>query len=355
MREINVGGIKIGLQNRPFIIAELSGNHNQSLSRALEIAGAAAKAGAQALKLQTYTADTLTLDMRTEEFMLRDKKSLWKNQSLHDLFKLAYTPWEWHQPIMKRAKELGLICFSTPFDETAVGFLEKLKVPVYKIASFEITHLSLIRAVALTGKPIIISTGMATRDEIREAVVTARAGGCKNIILLKCTSAYPAEAKDANILTIPDMRKSFGCEVGLSDHTIGIGVSAAAVSHGATVIEKHLTLCRQDGGTDSAFSLEPEEFKSLVVEMERAWRSLGKIYYGPSKLEMSSLQERRSLYIVADMKAGDALTKENLRCIRPSYGLAPKYYDTLLGKIVKQDVKRGTPVSWRLIDRYKMQ
>ncbi len=351
MREIKIGGIKIGLHHRPFIIAEMSGNHNQSLERALQITEAAAKAGVQAIKLQTYTADTVTLDVKTEEFMLRDKKSLWKNQSLYDLFKLAYTPWEWHKPIMRRAKELGMLCFSTPFDETAVDFLEKLNVPAYKISSFEITHLPLISKVASTGKPIIISTGMATKKEVKEAVAVARAVGCKDIILLKCTSAYPAKASDANILTIPDMRQSFDCEVGLSDHALGIGVSVAAVAHGATVIEKHFTLRRQDGGVDSAFSLELEEMKALVLETEQAWQSLGKVYYGPTRSEKPSLQERRSLYVAADMKAGNMFTKENLRCIRPSYGLSPKYYDAFLGKKVRRDIKKGTPVSWDLIDK----
>ena len=352
MKEIEIGGGKIGLQHRPFIIAEMSGNHNQSLSRALEITEAAAKAGVQALKLQTYTADTLSLDLKTEAFMLRDENSPWKNQSLYDLYKLAHTPWEWHRPIMKRAKELGMICFGTPFDETAVDFLEKLNVPAYKIASFEITHLPLIRTVALTGKPIFFSTGMATKEEVEEAVVAVRASGGKNIILLKCTSAYPAKVDDANILTIPDMRKSFpDCEIGLSDHTLGLAAPLAAVAHGATVIEKHLTLRREDGGTDAAFSIEPEEMKSLVIETERSWRSLGGVHYGFSKAEESSLQERRSLYIAADMKAGDAFTKENLRCIRPSYGLPPKHYDALLGKKIRQDAKKGTPVSWELVDR----
>lgn len=347
-----IGNKEIGQGKPVFTIAEMSGNHNQSFERALEITEAAAKAGVQALKLQTYTADTLTLNVKTEEFMLRDKKNLWKDQSLYDLYKLAYTPWEWHEPIMKKAKKLGMICFGTPFDETAVKFLEKLDVPVYKIASFEINHLSLIRMIASTGKPMFISTGMATREEIGEAVGIARTAGCKDIVLLKCTSAYPSKAKDANILTIPDMRQLFNCQVGLSDHTLGIGVALAAVAHGATVIEKHFTLKRNEGGPDSAFSLEPEEMKTLVVETERVRQSLGRPYYGATKNEKPSLQERRSLYIVADMKINDVFTKENLRCIRPSYGLAPKYYDTLIGKRVKQNVKKGTPANWKLVNKY---
>lgn len=351
MKEITIGKHKIGLNHRPFIIAELSGNHNHSLDRALEIVEAAAKTGAQALKLQTYTPDTLTLDLKTEEFMLRDKDSLWKDQSLYDLYKLAYTPWEWHEPIMKRAKELGMICFSTPFDETAVEFLEKLDVPAYKIASFEMNHIPMIRLAASKGKPMFFSVGMSTKEEIQEAVETAEQAGCHDIILLKCTSAYPAKPEDANILTIPDLRQSFpDCQVGLSDHTLGLAVPLTAIAHGATAIEKHMTLKRADGGTDAAFSLEPEEMKNLVIESERAWQSLGSVSYGASKAEEPSLQERRSLYIALDMKAGDVLTKENLRCIRPSYGLHPRYYDALLGKKLLKDAKKGTPVSWDLIE-----
>lgn len=349
MSEIQVGPFKVGLQHPPFVVAEMSGNHNQSLERALEIVDAAASSGAHAVKLQTYTADTLTLDVKTEQFMLRDENSPWKDSSLYDLFKAAYTPWEWHEPIFRRAKERGLACFSTPFDETAVEFLEGLDVPAYKIASFELTHLPLIRAVASTGKPLLMSTGMATLEEIEEAMAVARAAGCKQLCLLKCTSAYPAKVTAANVLTIPDMRRRFGCEVGLSDHTMGSGVAAAAVAHGATLIEKHFTVRRSDGGVDSAFSIEPEEMKSLVIETEVVWQSLGQVRYGATDEELPSLQERRSLYISADCKAGDVLTKENVRCIRPSYGLAPKHYDAILGKRLKRNVKKGTPLSWDLI------
>lgn len=339
----------IGLDTPPFVIAEMSGNHNQSLDRALEIVDAAAQAGAHAIKLQTYTADTMTLDIDRGEFFIDDDQSLWKGCSLYDLYKLAYTPWEWHAPIMKRAEELGLICFSTPFDESAVDFLENLNVPAYKIASFENIHLPLIRKVAETGKPMIISTGMATIAEIDEAVRTARDAGCSDIILLKCTSTYPATMENSNVLTIPHMRALFGCEVGLSDHTMGIGAAVAAVAHGATVIEKHFTLRREDGGVDSAFSLEPEELCSLVVETERAWQSLGTISYDPTDAEQKSLIFRRSLYIAQNIKAGEVLTPENLRCVRPGLGLAPKYYDILLGKHVNQDLKRGTPMKWDFI------
>ncbi|RQD79685.1 MAG: pseudaminic acid synthase [Methanocalculus sp. MSAO_Arc1] len=339
----------IGKDQPPFIIAEMSGNHNHSLDRALAIVEAAAEAGAHAIKLQTYTADTITLDINKEEFFISDEKSLWKGQSLYDLYKQAYTPWEWHEPIMKRAEKLGLICFSTPFDETAVDFLETLNVPAYKIASFENNHLPLIRKVAATGKPLIISTGMATIAELDEAVRTTRDAGCRDIILLKCTSTYPATPENSNILTIPHMRELFGCEVGLSDHTLGIGAAIAAVAHGATVIEKHFTLSRADGGVDSAFSMEPAELRMLVQETERAWQSLGGIVYGPTEAEKKSLMFRRSLYVAEDMKAGDVFTKENLRCVRPGLGLAPKYYEVLMGKRVNRDVKKGMAVEWGMV------
>lgn len=339
----------IGPAAPPFIIAEMSGNHNQSLDKALELVEAAAKAGAHALKLQTYTADTITLDISEGEFFIDDEQSLWKGSSLHDLYDLAHTPWEWHAPIMERAKELGMICFSTPFDETAVDFLEELDVPAYKIASFENVHLPLIRKVAATGKPMIISTGVATLAELDEAVRTARETGGRDLVLLKCTSTYPATPENSNVITIPHMRQLFGCEVGLSDHTMGIGAAVAAVAHGATVIEKHFTLRRADGGVDSAFSLEPEELRALVVETERAWQSLGKVVYGPSDGEKKSLVFRRSIYIARDLRAGDVLNRENLRCVRPGLGLAPKYYEVLLGKRVIRDVVRGTPMSWDLV------
>ena len=338
----------IGPQARPFIIAEMSGNHNQSLDRALEIVEAAASAGAHALKLQTYTADTITLDICAGEFMITEERSLWKGSSLYDLYRRAYTPWEWHEPIMRRARDLGMLCFSTPFDESAVDFLEGLKVPAYKIASFEIVHLPLIRKVASTGKPLIISTGMASLAEITEAVRTAHEAGCSELVLLKCTSTYPASPERSNVETIPHMRATFGCEVGLSDHTMGIGTSVAAVALGATVIEKHFTLRRIDGGVDSSFSLEPEELGALVVETERAWQSLGQVAYGPTEAERESLPFRRSLYIVRDVKAGATLTADNLRAIRPGLGLAPRYYETVLGMRVRKDVQRGTPVTWEL-------
>jgi len=346
---IQIAGVNISLSDQPFIVAEMSGNHNQSLTRALEITEAAAKAGCQALKLQTYTADTLTLDLCTEDFTLRGENSLWENQTLYDLFQIGFTPWEWHQPIVEKAKELGMVCFSSPFDETAVEFLETLNMPAYKIASMEINHLPLIRAAASTGKPLVISTGMASLEEISEALATADDAGCKEVALMKCTSAYPAQSSDANILTIPDMRARFGCEVGLSDHTLGIAVSVAAVAQGASIIEKHFTLCRNDGGIDSAFSIEPDELRNLVCASNDAWSALGKIAYGPDKAQELSLQERRSLYVAENMKAGEKFTKDNLRCIRPSFGLPPKYYDSLLGRRANIDIQRGTALNWELV------
>lgn len=345
---MRIGNRTIGRESPPFVIAEMSGNHNQSLDRALEIVEAAGKAGAHALKLQTYTADTMTLAMNEGEFFISDEQSLWKGSNLHDLYKLAYTPWEWHAPIMQRARELGMLSFSTPFDETAVDFLETLDVPAYKIASFENVHLPLIRKVAATGKPMIISTGMATLGEMDDAVRAARGAGCKQLALLKCTSTYPATPENSNVVTIPHLRALFGCEVGLSDHTMGLGAAVAAIAHGATVIEKHFTLRRADGGVDSSFSLEPEEMHSLVVETERAWQSLGRVTYGPSEAEKKSLVFRRSIYIAEDLKAGDILTARNLRCVRPGLGLPPKHYDLLLGRRVNRDVRKGTPMSWDL-------
>src|SRR5699024_6857786 len=289
-------------KNRPFIIAEMSGNHNQSLERALEIVEKAAKTGVDALKIQTYTPDTMTLDVKRDEFVIKDNDNLWKDKTLYDLFEEAHTPWEWHKPIFDKCKELGIIGFSSPFDETAVEFLEKLEVPLYKVASFEVTHLPLIKKIAKTGKPIIISTGMATINEIKDAVYTARQHGAKDIILLKCTSTYPASAADSHIATIPHMKELFGCEVGLSDHTLGIGVAVASVVLGGTVIEKHFTLNREDGGVDAAFSLEPAEMSHLVDEVHRANESIGKIRYQPTEKEEKSRKRRRSIYISKDIK-----------------------------------------------------
>lgn len=348
-RNIKIGNRIVGVGQAPFIIAEMSGNHNQSLERALEIVEVAAKTGVHALKIQTYTPDTMTLDLDEREFHISDPKSLWAGSSLYKLYGEAYTPWEWHKPIFDRARELGIIAFSTPFDDTAVDFLESLDVSCYKIASFENTDLPLIRRVAATGKPLIISTGMASIAELDDTVRAAREAGCKDLILLKCTSTYPATASNTNILTIPHMRDLFGCEVGLSDHTMGVGVSVASVALGATVIEKHFTLSRADGGVDSTFSMEPAEMGQLVLETERAWQALGCVRYGATEAEKKSIQFRRSLYIVKDIEAGDVLSHENVRAIRPGLGLPPKSLDVLLGKAVKRDIKRGTALAWDML------
>ncbi len=346
MNSVEIAGRKVDNEHSPLIVAEMSGNHNQSLDRALEIVSAAAHTGAHALKLQTYTADTMTLDLDHDDFFISESTSLWQGTSLYKLYAQAYTPWEWHKPIFDLCRQLGLIAFSTPFDDTAVDFLETLDVPCYKIASFEVTDLPLIEKVAATGKPMIISTGMATLAELDETVRTARTAGCKDIVLLKCTSSYPSTPEDSNLLTIPNMRDLFNCQVGLSDHTMGIGAALTAVALGATLVEKHFTTCRADGGVDSAFSMEPSEMESLVIESRRAWQSLGRIQYGPGEQEKDALKYRRSLYIAQDMKQGDTFTSDNLRIIRPGFGLEPKYYKSLLGRSIKRDAVRGTPVNY---------
>lgn len=349
MKEFSIAGRKIGPGQPPFIIAEMSGNHNQSLERALAIVDAAAKAGAHALKIQTYTADTMTLDLSEGAFFVSDPNSLWQGKSLYKLYQEAYTPWEWHRPIFDRCRDLGVVGFSTPFDETAVDFLESLDVPCYKIASFENTDLPLIRKVAATGKPMIISTGMATVAELDETVRAAREAGCRDLVLLKCTSSYPATPENTNLRTIPHMRELFQCQIGLSDHTMGVGAAVASVALGASVIEKHFTLRRADGGVDSAFSLEPEEMRSLGIETERAWQALGVVSYGPSVTEKPSLQYRRSLYVVQDMKAGEPFNRDNLRAIRPGFGLAPKFLEMFLDRKAGRDIKKGTPLQWDLL------
>ncbi len=346
MSEMTISSRQIGRHVAPFIIAEMSGNHNQSLELALAIVDAAAKAGAHAIKLQTYTADTMTLDIDTGEFHITDPDSLWAGTSLYQLYQQAYTPGEWHKPIFDRAKELGMLAFSTPFDETAVDFLESLTVPAYKIASFENTDLPLIRKVAATGKPMIISTGMASVAELDEAVRAAREAGCKDLILLKCTSTYPANPKNSNVRTIPHLRELFNCEVGLSDHTMGIGAAVAAIALGASVIEKHFTLNREDGGVDAAFSLEPNEFKLLVSESERAWQALGKISYGTSLPEEKSKVFRRSLYVVEDIAEGEIFTQNNVRSIRPGLGLSPAFIEKVLGLKAKEKIAKGSALQW---------
>ncbi|MCP9787675.1 pseudaminic acid synthase [Cyanobium sp. Maggiore-St4-Cus] len=342
---IQIGQRYIGQQHPPFVIAEMSGNHNQSLERALEIVEAAAVSGAHAIKLQTYTADTITLDVRGGDFDITDPNSLWVGKNLHDLYQQAHTPWEWHAPIMQRARELGLICFSSPFDELAVDFLEGLDVPAYKIASFENNHLPLIAKAASKGKPLIISTGMASLGELEQAVSTARSAGCTELVLLKCTSTYPATPANTNIRTIPHLRELFGCEVGLSDHTTGLGVAVAAIALGATVIEKHFTLSRTEGGVDSDFSLEPAELSALVQESKRAWQALGKVRYGPTEAEQKSLVFRRSVYASADIEAGELFTSTNIRIVRPGHGAPPHLFEQLLGRQARQAYSCGTPLS----------
>lgn len=335
------------------IIAEMSANHNGSLDRALEIVNAAAESGVDALKLQTYTAETMTLDIRENEFLITDEKSLWTGYSLYDLYEKASTPWEWHKPIFDRCKELGLVCFSTPFDFSSVDFLEELGNPIYKIASFENNDIPLLTKVARTGKPVIMSTGLSTLESLTLAVDTLKENGCSDLTLLKCTSSYPASPADSNIMTIADMKKRFGCKVGISDHTFGIGSAVAAVALGGEVIEKHFTLARSDGGFDAAFSLEPAEMKMLVQEVREAELALGKVCYQVSAGEKNSLVFKRSLYVAEDIAVGDIITEENVRSIRPGFGLSPEYYYRIMGKKVKAALKRGTPLKLEYIEGYE--
>ncbi len=344
-----IGSRSIGEREKPFIIAELSGNHQGSLDRALQLVDAAAEAGADAVKLQTYTADTMTLNIRKGEFVIDDPKSPWSGRSLYDLYQEASTPWDWHPAIFERARSCGLECFSSPFDETAVDYLESLNVPAYKIASFELTDLRLVRRVALTGKPIIMSTGMATVAEIGEAVQEARKAGAEQIVLLKCTSTYPSTPENSHIRTIPYLAATFGCHAGLSDHTLGTGVAVASVALGARVIEKHFTLRRADGGPDATFSMEPKEFAALVTEAERAWQALGEVRFGPTRAEEASLRYRRSLYISADVRKGEILNEANVRAVRPGLGLPTKFFDLVIGRPARADLAAGTPVTWDLL------
>ena len=349
-KKIKIENYLIGRHHPPFIVAEMSGNHNQSLQRALKIVEAAAKAGAHAIKLQTYTADTLTIDVKGGAFCINDANNLWNGETLYSLYQKAYTPWEWHKPIFEYARELGLVAFSSPFDETAVDFLENLNVQAYKIASFENNHLPLIHKAASTGKPLMISTGMATIEELEEAVQTARQAGCRDIILLKCTSTYPATPEDTNLATLSHLRDHLKVEVGLSDHTLGVGVAAASVAFGAVLIEKHFTLNRNDGGVDAAFSMEPKEMKLLVEETDKAWKAVGKVHYGPTGSEKASTKFRRSIYAVENIKKGERFNSENLRIIRPGGGLAPEHYEKLLKKKASCNIRKGTPMSWRIAE-----
>jgi len=349
LNTFKIGTKEIGLGMKPFMIAEMSGNHNRSLDTALAIIDAAAASGADAVKIQTYTPDTLTLDVRSGDFLIEDPNSLWFGRTLYDLYGEAHTPWTWHEAIFKRAAERGILCFSTPFDDTSVDFLEQLGVPAYKIASFENNHLPLLKKVAATGKPVIVSTGISTLTDLSLAYDTLEANGCNELVLLKCTSTYPALPSNSNLKTIPHLREMFNCQVGLSDHTLGIGVAVAAIALGATVIEKHFTLDRSEGGVDSAFSLEPKEFEMLVEECNRAFLSLGSVKYGILDDEKKSARFKRSIYITADMKKGDEFTTNNIKIIRPGFGLPPLFYDIILGKRINQDARRGIALTHELI------
>jgi len=340
---------KILDREAPLIVAEISANHNGSLERAMKLVEAAKEAGADAIKLQTYTPDSMTLDHTGDRFRIRDPNSPWYGASLYDLYKQGETPWAWHEPLFRRARELGMLAFSTPFDAAAVDRLETLDPPAYKIASFEIVDLPLIKKAAATGKPLIISTGMAAIGEIDEAVRAAREAGSPEVILLKCTSTYPAPPEESNLLTIPHMRAAFGCPVGLSDHTPGIGTAVAAVALGAVLIEKHLTLNREEGGIDAPFSLEPAELRALAEEARRAQRALGRVFYGPTASEQGSFSLRRSLYVTEDLQAGDELNDGNVRAIRPGGGLEPKHLPAVMGRRVRRAVPKGTPLTWDLL------
>ena len=345
MIEIRMGSTVVGDNRKPFIIAEMSGNHNHSLERAKKIIKVAADCGAHAVKLQTYTADTMTINHHGGLFDILDKKSLWYGRNLYDLYEEAHTPWSWHKPLFDYAKEVGITCFSTPFDETAVDFLESLEVPFYKVSSFENTDHPLLKKIAQTGKPVIMSTGIANLTDIVEAVQVLRQNGCKDLILLKCTSTYPSTPENTNLVTIPVLKQIFGdCMIGLSDHTLGIGVAVSSVAFGVRVIEKHFTLKRSEGGVDSAFSMEPEEMKALVVESERAFLALGEVQLDIQSIEAKSKQFKRSIYVVKDIKKGEKFTKENIRVIRPGDGLPPKFYEQILGKHANRDYAEATPL-----------
>ncbi|SDP28525.1 N-acetylneuraminate synthase [Pedococcus dokdonensis] len=346
---IEIDGHQVGAGQTPFVIAEVSGNHNGSLDRALEIIDAIAESGAQAVKFQTYTADTITIDAKGPQFQIRADHGLWGGRTLYDLYQEAHTPWEWHAPMFERARERGLTPFSSPFDPTAVELLESLDAPAYKIASAEVIDLPLIRLVASTGKPMIISSGMATLGEIDRALSAARDGGCTEMVLLACTASYPADPADARLLSIPTLQEAFGIPIGLSDHTEGIGVSVAAVALGAVALEKHVTLARSDGGVDSDFSLEPHELTALVRESAAARKAVQPPRFGPTESERDTLALRRSLYVVADVAAGDPVTRDNVRSIRPAGGLPTDEIEKVLGRSFSQAVERGTPLTWDLI------
>ncbi len=348
-RNFKIGNRKIGSGNPVFIIAEMSANHNQNLERAKEIIKAAAEAGADAIKLQTYTPDTLTIDCKKESFVIKDANPDWDGKILYDLYKTAYMPWEWYSELKKIADDLNLILFSTAYDETAVDFLEKMDVPVYKIASFELGDIELLKKIAKTKKPVIISKGMASLEEIELTLSTLRENGTKDIALLHCVSSYPAKPEDMNLATIPDLEKRFNVVSGLSDHSLGITMSVESVAFGACIVEKHFTLKRSDGGPDSSFSIEPEELRQLVKSVREAEKAIGKVQYGVLKSELANMAGRRSLFAVRDIKAGEEFRRENLRSIRPGYGLAPKFLSEIIGKTAAKDIERGTPLDWSLV------
>ncbi|WP_036922571.1 pseudaminic acid synthase [Propionicicella superfundia] len=346
---IEIGGVRVGADAPPFIIAEMSGNHDGSLDKALQIVDAAAEAGAHAIKLQTYTADTITIDADTPDFRISKGHALWGQRRLYDLYDEAHTPWEWHEPIFARARELGILAFSSPFDPTAVAFLADLDVPAYKIASSEIVDLPLIRTAAAVGRPIIISTGMASIAEIDAAVTAARGVGNDQIIVLGCTADYPADPASANLRSLPVLADAFGTLVGLSDHTMGIGVAVASVAFGACVIEKHVTVSRDGGGVDSAFSLEPDELAALVAETDVARQALGSARIGAKPSEREGLRFRRSLFVTRDVRAGEPVSADNVRSIRPAGGLAPDLFATVSGRLFRVDAAKGTPLTWDLL------
>jgi len=349
MSEITINERKIGATHPPYVIAELSANHNGKLQKALDTISKAKTCGADAVKLQTYTADTMTIDSDYEDFYIQG--GLWDGYTLYDLYKEAGTPFEWHKTMFDHARKIGITCFSTPFDETAVDLLEDLNAPAYKVASFEMTDLPLIKYIASTKKPLIISTGMANLEEIKEVVITAREAGCKDLLVLHCLSSYPAPIEQSNLLTIPDLSKKLGVQIGLSDHTVTNTASIVAVSLGATLIEKHFTLDRDDKGPDSKFSINPAELKSLCIEVKDAWTSLGIAGYERKPAEEPNIKFRRSVYFVKDIRAGEVIKQEHIRRIRPGFGLAPKFEKRLLGKVVKKDIKRGTATNWNLVEK----
>jgi len=344
---IDIGGIKIGFGYPPYVIAEMSANHNGNIENAYKIIDAAKKSGASAIKIQTYRPDTITLNCQTEEFKISG--GLWNGKTLYELYDEAHTPWEWHPQLFEYARKLGITIFSSPFDQSAVDFLESLNVPAYKIASFEAIDLPLIKYVASTGKPMIISTGMANQEEIQEALDTARTGGCKELAILHCVSGYPAPASDYNLRTLSDMINHYGVLTGLSDHTLGNVTAIAAVAMGAVIIEKHITLDRSQGGPDDSFSLEPPEMKDLCDDVMTAWHTLGEINYNYKSSEKSNVKFRRSLYFVKKLTAGELITAEAIRSVRPGFGIAPKHFDSLIGRKVSRDVNYGTPVTFDVL------